>query len=103
MAQPKAAARITIPKDLPVEEITIDIDEAAKIAADGTPLKFIGCDVSDKLAIEPGRMFIRRTSRKKYAHPTLEELGVMSAPLHQIIDGGIADESLVVDVLVKSF
>ena len=88
---------------MPVEEITIDIDEAAKIAADGTPLKFIGCDVSDKLAIEPGRMFIRRTSRKKYAHPTLEELGVMSAPLHQIIDGGIADESLVVDVLVKSF
>lgn len=102
-AQPKAAPRITIPKDLPVEEITIDISDAAKIAADGTPLKFIGNDVSDKLAIEPGRMFIRRTLRKKYAHPTLEELGVISAPLHQIIDGGIADESLVVDVLVKKF
>ena len=102
-AQPKAAPRITIPKDLPVEETTIDIDEAAKIAADGTLLKFIGCDVSDKLAIEPCRMFIRRTLRKKYAHPTLEELGVISAPLHQIIDGGMADESLIVDVLVKKY
>ena len=79
--QPKAAPRITIPKDLPVEEIIVDVAESAKIAADGTPLKFMGYDVSDKLAIDPARFFIRRTLRKKYAHPLEEEFGVVSAPM----------------------
>ena len=102
-AQPKASPRITIPSDLPVVEVEIDIAEAAKIAADGTPLKFIGFEVSDKLAIEPSRVFIRRTKRKKYVHPTQEEVGVVTAPLHQIIPGGIADESVIVDVVIKKF
>jgi Transposase C of IS166 homeodomain len=53
--QPKATPRITIPKDLPVEETIVDIAESAKVAADGEPLKFIGYDVSDKLAIDPAR------------------------------------------------
>ena len=101
--QPKAAPRITIPKDLPVEETIVDIAESDKVAADGAPLKFIGYDVSDKLAIDPARFFIRRTLRKKYAHPTQEEFGVVSAPMHQIIDGGIADESVLADVLIKKY
>ena len=101
--QPKAAQRITIPKDLPVEEIIVDIAESAKIDAEGTPLKFIGYDVSDKLAINPARFFVRRTLRKKYAHPMLEEFGVVSTPILQIIDGGIADESVLADVVVKKF
>ncbi len=102
-AQPKAAPRITFPSGLPVVEVELDIAESAKIAPDGTSLKFIGFDVSDKLAIEPSRIFIRRTKRKKYVHPTQEEFGVLTAPLHQIIPGGIADESVIVDVLIKKY
>ena len=102
-SQPKAAPRITIPKDLPVEETIVDIAESAKVASDGTPLKFMGFDISDKLAINPARFFIRRTKRKKYVHPTEEEFGVVSAPMQQIIDGGIADESVLADVLIKKY
>ncbi len=102
-SQAKAAPRITIPKDLPVEETIVDVAESAKFAADGTPLKFMGFDISDKLAINPARLFIRRTKRKKYVHPTEEEFGVASAPMQQIIDGGIVDESVLADVLVKKY
>lgn len=75
------------------------IAESAKIASDGKPLKFIGFNVSDKLAIEPSRIFIRRTKRKEYMHPTQGEFGGLTAPLHQIIPGDIADGSVIVDVL----
>ena len=102
-SQAKAPLRITLPQDLPVEEVALDLPESEKVLADGTALKCIGVEISDKLAVTPSRFFIRRTKRFKYAHPTLEEYGVKTAPLHQIIDGGIADASVYADVLVKKF
>jgi len=60
-------------------------------------------EISDKLAVNPSRFFIRRTKRFKYAHPGKEELGVKTAPLHQVIDRGIADASVYADILVKKF
>jgi len=102
-SQPKAAPRVTLPRDLPVEEIELDLPEAEKFAPDGTALKCIGADISDKLAVIPSRFFIRRTKRLKYAHPTQEEFGIKAAPLNQIIAGGIADPSVYADVAVKKF
>ena len=100
-SQAKAPPRITLPSDLPVEEVELDLAESEKFAADGTALKCIGVEISDKLAVTPSRFFIRRTKRFKYAHPGQEELGVKTAPLHQIIPGGIADASVYADVLIK--
>ena len=102
-SQAKAPPRITLPSDLPVEEVELDLAESEKFAADGTALKCIGVEISDKLAVTPSRFFIRRTKRFKYAHPGQEELGVKTAPLHQIIPGGIADASVYADVLIKKF
>ena len=102
-SQAKAPPRITLPSDLPVEIVELDLAESEKFAADGTALKCIGIEVSDKLAVIPSRFFIRRTKRFKYVHPGKEELGVKTAPLHQMIGGGIADASVYADVLVKKF
>jgi len=102
-SQAKAPPRITLPSDLPVEVVELDLADSDKFAADGTALKCIGVEISDKLAMTPSRFFIRRTKRFKYAHPGKEELGVKTAPLHQIIDRGIADASVYADILVKKF
>lgn len=102
--EPKAAPRVALPADLPVEETVLDVPEDQKLAADGTPLKRIGEEVSDRLAREPGRFFIRRTVRPKYADPKLPEQGVRIAALPaRIIDGGLADESLYADILVGKY
>jgi len=103
-AQPKAAPRITLPANLPIEVTTLDLPEDQKIAADGTPLKCIGEEISDRLAIVPGHFFIRRTLRPKYAHPKLPEQGIAVAALpRRIIDGGLLDESVLADIAIRKF
>ena len=103
-ASPRSAPRITLPSDLPVVETVLDLPDAQKIASDGTPLKYIGKDISDKLAVEPARFYILRTILLKYAHPRLEELGVQRADLPpQLIEGSLADISVYADVLVKKY
>ena len=103
-AQPKVAPRITLPANLPVEIITLDLPEDQKIAADGTPLKRIGEEVSDRLAIVPGHFFIRRTLRPKYAHPKLPEQGIAVVALpSRIIDCGLLDESVLADIAIRKF
>ena len=67
--EPQAAPRVTLPPNLPVEVIEIDLPAAEKLSADGSALRRIGEEVSDRLAVEPGRFFIKRTVRPKYADP----------------------------------
>jgi transposase len=68
--EPKPAARVTLPPGLPVEVIEIDLPEANKRSASGQPLVRIGEETSDRLAMTPGRFFIRRTVRPKHADRT---------------------------------
>lgn len=102
--EPKAAPRVTLPPNLPVEVVVIDLPEADKHSADGAPLRCIGEEVSDRLAVTPGRFFIRRTVRSKYADPTLPEHGVRCAPLPaRVINGGLLDESVLADIAIRKF
>jgi len=48
--EPQAAPRVTLPPGLPVEVIEIDLPAAEKLSADGTPLRRIGEETSDRLA-----------------------------------------------------
>src|SRR3546814_11978067 len=55
------------------------------------------------LAVTPGRFFIRRTVRPKYADSALPENGVRCAPLPaRVIDGGLLDESVLADIAIRS-
>lgn len=102
--EPKAAPRVTLPPDLPVEVITLDLPETDRHSADGVPLRRIGEEVSDRLAMEPGRFYIKRTVRPKYADPALPENGVRCAPMPaRIIDGGLLDESVLADIAIRKF
>ena len=102
--EPKAPPRVTLPPNLPVEVVMLDLPEADKLSTDGTPLRQIGEETSDRLAVEPGRFYIKRTVRPKYADSALPENGVRCAPLPaRVIDGGLLDESVLADMAIRKF
>ncbi len=106
---PKAKARperqrVILPKGLAEERVEIDLPEADKHAADGTPLTRIGEEVTVKLGYRPALFFKRLIVRPKYADPRQPEAGVQSAPLPpQLIDGSLLDASLGAHLLVSKF
>jgi len=102
--EPKAAPRVTLPPNLPVDVVEIDLPAEHRVDAEGKPLRRIGEEVSDRLAVEPGRFYIKRTIRPKYADPALPENGVRCAPMPaRIIDGGLLDESVLADIAIRKF
>jgi transposase len=97
--------KITLPADLPIERIVLDVAEEAKVCPEtGDPLVKIGEEVSSKLAHKPGSYFIKQIVRPKYAHPQKSEEGVITAELPEsLLTRCQADESLLADILVKKF
>jgi len=96
---------ITLPSDLPVKTVVLDIPEEEKICKEtGEPLVKIGEEVSHKLAHEPGSYYVKEIIRPKYAHPQRPEAGVLTAQLpDSIIPKCRADESLLAEIAVKKF
>ena len=91
VAPKKAAAerqRLVLPKGLPEERIDVDLHESEKVAADGTPLKRIGEDVTVKLGFKPAAFCKKLIVRAKYADPREPDAGMRCAKLPaQLIDG----------------
>ena len=96
---------ITIPTDLPVKTIVLDIPDAEKMCKEtGIPLVHIGNETTHKLAHEPGSYYIKEIIRPKYAHPQKPEDGVLTAELpDSLIPKCRADESLLAEVVVQKF
>jgi transposase len=59
--------RKAIDPQIPREERTIDIAESEKICACGAKMTRIGEETSEKLHIEPPRIYVEKTVRPKYA------------------------------------
>jgi transposase len=97
--------KITLPEDLPVKSITIDIPEEQKVCQEtGQSLVQIGVEVTHKLAHEPGSYYIKEIIRPKYAHPQREENGILTAPLpDSLLPKCRADESLLAEIITKKF
>ncbi len=66
---------------------------------DTAEMKFIGWEVSEKLGYEPGRLYVNRYKRAKYARP--DEAGIVCAslPTH-LFDKCIAEPSLMTKISV---
>ena len=96
--------RLVLPKGLPEERIEIDLPEAEKVAADGTPLKRIGEEVTTKLCFKPAVFFKKLIVRPKYVDPRQSQAGVRCAKLPaQLIDGSLLDASLGAHLLVSKY
>jgi len=95
--------KVTLPKDLPVEEVFIDVSPEEKVCPEtGKPLVKIGEEVTHKLAYRPGSYYIKQITRPKYGLPQGE--GVVCAPLpDSILTRCLADESLLAHIVVQKF
>ncbi len=97
--------KITLPDDLPVKTIVLDISDDEKICKEtGVALVQIGTEVSHKLAHEPGSYYIKEFIRLKYAHPEKEENGILTPPMPDcLLPKCRADESLLAEIVTKKF
>ena len=96
--------RKPLPKALPREDVILDLAENEKICAhDGTPLKKIGEEVSEKLEIIPMQAKVIRTVRIKYGCPCCAE-GVRTAPVPaSLIPKSIATSGLLAFIAVSKY
>jgi transposase len=86
----KKPKRKKLPKDLPREEVVIELPENERFCPhDGTPLKVVGEEVSEQLDVIPMQMKIIATIRRTYGCPCCETF-MKTAPVQpQAIPKGI--------------
>jgi transposase len=105
LKKPNDSSKISLPDNLPIERIIIDLKDEEKICLEtGKPLIKIGEEISQKLAHKPGSYFIKEVIRFKYATPkNSEETIVTASTPDSLLLRCKADESFLADVLVKKF
>lgn len=94
-----------LPAHLPREVTEVDAPEADKTLPDGTPRPLIGHEDTERVAYEPGRIYVKVTRRLKYGSPMgQEENGVVIAPVPpSLVERCLADESLLAHICVSKF
>lgn len=101
----KGQDAISLPANLPVEQIFIDLPEEQKVCQEtGIPLVKIGEEKSSKLAHKPGSYYIKEIIRPKYAHPKKSEEGIKIADMpSSLLTRCQVDDSFLADILVKKY
>lgn len=89
-------SRHPLPASLPREEIIIEPQE------DVSGLKKIGADITEELEYTPGKLFVKRYIRPKYACPKGEGVVIGALPSRPI-DKGIPGSGLLAHVLISKF
>ena len=101
----KGSDAITLPDDLPIEEIILDIPEDQKVCkVTGKLLVNIGEEITQKLAHKPGSFYVKRYIRPKYALPKGSEEGIIAAELpDSLLPKCRVDESFLAEIITKKF
>ena len=89
-------SRSPLPASLPREEIVIEPTE------DLTGMKKIGADITEELEYTPGKIYVKRYVRPKYARPEGEGVVIGVLPSRPI-DKGIAGPGLLAHVLISKY
>ena len=96
--------RVSIPADLPREDIIHDLPEAEKVCPhDGTPLKCIGSDDHEQLDIIPAQIKVIRHKRLKYACPCCNQHITTAKKPKQPIEKSIASPGLLAFVATQKY
>ena len=100
----KRRPRVSIPEDLPCEDIIHDLpDDQKTCPKDGTALKPIGYDDHKQLEIIPADIKVIRHRRVKYACPCCEQ-HLVTAPKPALpIEKSIAGPSLLAYIVIQKF
>ena len=95
--------RKPFPKDLPREEVVIDLPEAEKVCPhDGHALKLIGEEVTEKLKVVPAQVTVVVEKKLKYACPECSE-HMAQAKANSILPGTIATVELIAFLIFSKF
>jgi transposase len=96
-------SRKPFPKDLPREEVVIDLPETEKICPhDGSSLKCIGEEVTEKLKTVPAQVSVVVEKKLKYACPECSE-HMAQAKANSILPGTIATVELIAFLIFSKF
>ena len=96
--------RVSIPSDLPREEIIHDLPEAEKVCPhDGSTLQLIGSDDHEQLDILPAQVKVIRHKRLKYACPCCGQHMVTAKKSKQPIEKSIASPGLLAFVATQKY
>lgn len=96
--------RVTIPDNLPREDIIHDIPESEKVCPHGgTQLKHIGSDDHEQLEIIPAKIKVIRHKRLKYVYPSCDNHIVTAKEPKQPIEKSIASASLLAYIAVQKY
>lgn len=96
--------RVSIPADLPREDIIYDLPEDKKVCPhDGSELKIIGSDDHEQLDIIPAQIKVIRHKRLKYACPCCDQHIVTADKPKQPIEKSIASPGLLAFVATQKY
>jgi transposase len=98
----KRGHRRPLPENLEREEILVEVPECERFAEDGTPLKVIGYEVSEKLSYEPSKTKVIVYRRAKYGVDGGDYVKT-APPVPSIIPKGIATAELLASVVVEKY
>ena len=100
----KKKPRVSIPDELPREEIVYDLAESEKVCPyDGAELTHIGDDSHEQLDIIPAKIKIIKHVRRKYACPCCEQHVVTAKKPKLPIERSIASPGLLAYVAVNKY
>ena len=91
-----------LPEGLLREEVVVELPESERFSADGTALKIIGYEVSEKLSYEPSKTKVIVYRRAKYGVDS-GDYEKTAPPVPSIIPQGIATSELLASVVVSKY
>jgi transposase len=94
--------RKPLPENLPRQIVTVELPESERFAEDGTPLKVIGKEVSEKLVYEPAHMEVVEYHRLRYGVDSGDPIKT-APPVPSIIPKGIATPSLLAGIVIHKY
>ncbi len=96
--------RAPLPENLPREEVVIELPESERVCSkDGSILKEIGEEVSEKLKIIPPKVVVVKTIRKKYACQSCNETIKTAATPVAILPKTNASASLLAFIICSKY
>lgn len=102
--QRSSKPRVSIPDDLPREDIIHDLPEEEKVCPhDGHALEVIGSDDHEQLDIIPAKIKVLRHRRLKYACPCCDQHIVSAKKPNQAIEKSIASAGLLAFIATQKY
>lgn len=96
--------RKKLPKELPREKVIIELPEAERFCPhDGTALKVMGSEISERLDVIPLQMKVIETERVTYACPCCESFMKTAPPAPSIVPKGLPTAGTLAFIATNKF